>query len=89
MGMTSQVEIVGPRELRPDDEIVGRQIHGMNDKVWPGQEWIVEAVVAEHPIVGGECIQLRRRAGDPPWYDLNLWNGQEYFDESLFHIRRG
>jgi hypothetical protein len=77
--MTKQVMVVSPEELRPGDEVVGRQKHGAIDKVWPEQDWVVEVGVGEHPIVGGECIQLRRRATDPPWYDLNLWNGQELF----------
>lgn len=76
--MTQQIMVVSPDELRPGDEIVGRQTHGAIDKMWPG-----EVGVGEHPIVGGECIQLRSRATDPPWYDLNLCS-----DDSLSRIRR-
>jgi len=35
-----------------------------------------------------ECIQLHRGSTDPQWYELNLWKGTEYFDETGFYIRR-
>jgi hypothetical protein len=84
----SEVLIVGPRELRPGDEIVGVQKRGVGDTVSPRNDKIVEVGAGKHPATGGECIQLRRRASDPDWYELNLWRGNEYIDETLFHIRR-
>lgn len=88
-GMAATAWVVGgPSELQPGDEIVSRQLHGGTDKLWPGCNWFVGVGTGEHPIVGGECIQLRCRDGDPPWYELNLWKGQEYFDDTVFHIRR-
>lgn len=80
--------VVGLAQLRPGDEIVGRQLHGAHDRVYASNDWTVEVGAGEHPVAGGECIQLRRRPNDPSSYELNLWNGQEYFDGTLFHIRR-
>ncbi len=81
------VLVVGPRELRPGDEIVGVQRRGVGDAVSPRTGKIVKVGAGRHPR-GGECIQLRRRESDPDWYELNLWRGNEYVDQTLFHIRR-
>lgn len=82
----SSVLVVGPRELRPGDVIVGVQRHGTHDPVVPRNK-IVDLAVREHPVIGGECIRIRRPAGESD-YEMNLWNGNEYHDETLFHIQR-
>ncbi|GAB4989553.1 MULTISPECIES: hypothetical protein [Mycobacterium] len=84
----SEVLVVGPHELRPGDEIVGVQRRGAGDTVSPRSNKIVEVGASEDPVTGGECIPLRRRASDPDWYELNLWKGSEYGDDTLFHVQR-
>ncbi|MBN7428736.1 hypothetical protein IUS39_23965 [Mycobacteroides abscessus subsp. massiliense] len=84
----AQTLVVKPIDLRAGDEIVGMQRLGEGDDVSPRHQAIVKVGVGEHPVAGGECVQLHRRPGDPAGYELNLWNGREYFDWTLFHIRR-
>lgn len=79
--------VVEPRDLRPGDEIVGIQKYGRSDVVAARSGRTVEAGVGEHH-TGGECIQLRWRDSDPIGHESNWWNGSEYLDESLFHVRR-
>ena len=80
--------VVRPNELRAGDEMVGVQLHGARDTVSRRHGKIVAVGIGDHPVAGGECIRLRLRETDPPGYDLNLWNGYEYFDDSLFQVRR-
>lgn len=82
----SSVLVVGPRELQAGDVIVGVQRLGEQDPVSPRNK-IVDRAVREHPVIGGECIRIRRPAGESG-YEMNLWNGNEYYDETLFHIQR-
>lgn len=84
----TQTLIVKPIDLQAGDEIVGMQRLGDSDDVSPRHQAIVKVGVGQHPIAGGECVQLHSRPNDPAGYELNLWNGREYFDWTLFHIRR-
>lgn len=84
----TQTLVVKPVDLQAGDEIVGMQRLGNSDDVSPRHQAIVKVGVGKHPVTGGECVQLHRRPDDPAGYELNLWNGTEYFDWSLFHIRR-
>lgn len=86
--LTHALVVVKPIDLQAGDEIVGMQRLGDGDDVSPRHQAIVKVGVAKHPVTGGECIQLHRRPDDPADYELNLWNGTEYFDWTLFHIRR-
>ncbi|ORA60933.1 hypothetical protein [Mycobacteroides franklinii] len=86
--LTHALVVVKPIDLQVGDEIVGMQRLGDGDDVSPRHQAIVKVGVAKHPVTGGECIQLHRRPDDPADYQLNLWNGTEYFDWTLFHIRR-
>jgi hypothetical protein len=79
--------VVQPRDLQPGDEIVGIQKYGRSDVVAARSGRIVDVGVGEHR-TGGECIQLRWRDNDPIGHESNWWNGQDYLDESLFHVRR-
>lgn len=79
--------VVEPRGLRPGDEIVGIQMYGRSDVVAARSGRIVDVGVGEHR-TGGECIQLRWRDSDPIGHESNWWRGQDYLDESLFHVRR-
>lgn len=78
--------VVRRNDLRPGDEIVGIQRHGESDTLSPRRDRIVEVGAGEHPIIGGECIQLRPVHRG---HDLNYWNGTDYLDETLFHVIRG
>jgi hypothetical protein len=84
----SETLIVKPTDLQAGDEIVGMQRLGDGDDVSPRHQAIVKVGMGKHPVTGGECVQLHRRPDDPAGYELNLWNGTEYFDWTLFHIRR-
>lgn len=86
--MTHALVVVKPIDLQAGDEIVGMQRLGDGDDVSPRHQAIVKVGVAKHPVTGGECVQLHRRPDDPADYELNLWNGTEYFDWTLFHIRQ-
>lgn len=87
--MTSaQTLQVGPSDLLPGDVIVGLQRLGPTDELALRASNIVAAKAGQHPVAGGECIRLHRKPNHPRTYDFNIWEGHEYFDNSIFHIHR-
>lgn len=81
--------IVGPKDLRPGDQIVGIQKHGPHDRVTELSNRVVKAAAGPHPAYkDSECIQLRRRSTDVAGYELTYWPGTDYTPRTLFHIHR-
>jgi hypothetical protein len=85
----SEVLVVGPKDLRRGDQIVGIQKKGPHDRVSQRSKRVVKAAVGPHPAYkDSECIQLYRRSTDVAGYELTYWPGTDYTAGTLFHVHR-